>query len=102
MASVCRQSGGRRMVQVIVAGKRKCIRLGVISQRAAEGVATHVQHLASAKASGQTAPPSTVTWLGEIDDTLYAKLAKVGLVESKEPTAKLQEFTDAYITGRRT
>src|SRR5207249_2020552 len=47
----------------------------------------------------------TARWLGAIGDGLHAKLAAVGLVEPRTPTAEpttpaLGEFIDGYITGR--
>ncbi len=94
MASVCKQAGGRRMIQFIDGdGRRRYIRLGKVSQRAAEGIRLHVEHLAAGKASGQPVHQGTADWLGDIDDTLHARLARAGLIEPRQKPEQARQAT---------
>jgi len=94
MASLCKQAGGRRMIQFIDGdGKRRYIRLGKMAQRMAEGIQLHVEHLVSAKRSGQPLNPATADWLADIDDALYGRLARVELVEPRRKPEHARERT---------
>lgn len=90
MASLVREPGGRWAVLVMVPctdggrKKRPRIRLGEMSKRQAEGIQTHIEHLASDRASGQPVNPDTAAWLGKIGDDLHGRLARAGLVEPRQ------------------
>ena len=101
MASITRQSNGRRLIQFVGAdGERKTIRLGAVSQRTAEAVKVKIEHLASAAMSGHAADDITAQWLSSLEEPFLAKLASVGLVPRRAAGCCLQLFLDAYITGR--
>ncbi len=103
MASICKQSSGRRMIQFVDGDKRRrCVRLGKVSQRMAEGVRLRVEHLATARASGQPLDSATADWLADIDDVLHDRLARAGLVEPRQQQerATLAGFLDSYIESR--
>jgi len=80
-------------------GRRKSIRLGKISQRGAETIRIHVEHLVAATISGGAPCDTTSRWAAELDDTLAGKLAKVGLV-SERSSATLAAFLSDYVAGR--
>lgn len=106
MASISKQPNGRRIIQFTAeSGKRYSIRLGKISQRNAEAIKARVENIVAAKRSRQSLDADTAAWLGEIDDSLHAKFANVGLAEArgKQTTApmRLGEFLDYYF-GIRT
>jgi len=106
MASVAKEgNGGRRRILFIdpTDGRRKTLRLGKCSERAADSVCRHLEELVSARISGHAINPATAAWLTEISDALHERLAKVGLVErrDKTPVAMLGEFTADYIESRR-
>lgn len=106
MASVAKEgNGGRRRILFIDPsdGRRKTLRLGKCSERAADGVCRHLEELVSARISGHAINPATAAWLTEISDALHERLAKVGLVErrDKAPVAMLGQFTADYIESRR-
>ena len=64
-------------------GKRQRLRLGAISQRDAERIATYVDDMLTAKELGGSVHITTARWLSSIGPELYDKLASVGLVEAK-------------------
>ena len=101
MASVSCDKAGRRTVQFIGADrKRRSIRLGKVSGKAADVVKNHVEQLNSAKIiPGATVPDATARWVADLDSALCAKLAAVGLVQRRKETT-LGPFIDQYIAGR--
>lgn len=81
MASLCNdKGGGKRILFVDGGGVRRTIRLGKMTQKAAQGVRTHVEAILASRLAGQPLERSTALWLGEIADTLHGKLERVGLV----------------------
>ncbi len=105
MASITKQPNGRRTIQFTAdTGKRHSIRLGKISQRNAEAIKARVEQLLVAKFSGNAMEADTARWLGEIDDSLHDKLARVGLVESRQANIakrmSLGAFLDSYFAVR--
>jgi integrase len=100
MASISKESNGRRTIQFVAAdGKRRSIRLGKITQRMAEGIKVRIEHLANAVATGQPLEPETALWLEERDSELLDKLAAVGLIPKRQ-VASLGWFIDQYIASR--
>lgn len=105
MASISREKNGRRTIQFVGGdGKRRSIRLGKCSQRLAETVQVKVEHLAAALATGGAIDGETARWVGELDDTLHARLAAVGLLKPRlrRPCdgLSLAEFINQYIESR--
>ncbi|MHC4520307.1 MAG: tyrosine-type recombinase/integrase [Planctomycetota bacterium] len=106
MASVAKDgNGGRRRILFIdpTDSRRRTLRLGKCSARAAGTVCRHTEELVSAKIRGHAIGPATAAWLTEIGDGLHERLAKVGLVEprNRAPAAALGKFTADYIESRR-
>jgi integrase len=64
-------------------GRRQRLRLGAISQRDAERIASYVDDILSAKELGGSVNITTARWLSSIGPDFYDKLASVGLVEAK-------------------
>ncbi len=100
MASISRESNGRRIIQFVAGdGKRKSIRLGKVPQRAAEAVKVRVEHLVAASITAHAVDDETARWLAGLDDTLRDKLAAVSLVPERE-AATLGAFLSRYIALR--
>lgn len=100
MASITRESNGRRTIQFVGSdGKRRSIRLGKLSQRLAEAIKFRVEQLIAAKLSGHAVDADTARWIAELDQGIADKLARVGLVLMRE-RATLGAFLDAYIARR--
>ena len=83
MASLSRDANGTFRIRVIVSGKRKCVRLGRLTRKAADAVRLRVEHLAAASSSGLPIDSETAAWVGGIGDDLAVKLAKAGLVSER-------------------
>src|SRR5262245_19450208 len=100
MASISVSKNNHKTVQFVGAdGKRRNIRLGKTSKKAAQAVAMRVEHLASAKAHGTPLDPGPTAWLAGVGDVLVDKLAAVSLVPPRI-AGTLAGFLDAYIAGR--
>lgn len=106
MASIWTQPNGRRIVQFIdAAGKRQTVRLGVASMQTAETFAKRIDLILTAQAVGATLDRETITWLGELDDTMSDRLSRTGLIPKREAQVRaeaprLGAFIDQYINGR--
>ena len=101
MASVIDDPNGRRRIQFVSPdGKRKTIRLGKIDRKTAEGVCRQVEHLLSARLSGQPIPQETAMWLRTIGGSLQDKLARVGLIEPPNAMPTLAQWCQDYLASR--
>lgn len=86
MAGIGNDPGGRRRILfTTVDGKRKTVRLGKVSQRQAEAVRGHVEHLRAATLTGAAPPDETSRWVSALPDLLRKRLEAVGLVAAAEP-----------------
>jgi len=101
MASVSCDKAGRRTVQFVGSdGKRRTIRLGQVSKKAAETVRGHVEQLSSVKIIPETViPDKTARWVRDLEPALANKLVKVGLIQRRK-VATLQAFITQYIASR--
>jgi integrase len=100
MASISRESGGRRTIQFVGADrKRRSLRLGKVTQRTAEGIRHRVEQLTAATISGHAVDDETARWLSRLEDTMLDKLTAVGLID-KRNSAKLGAYVDGYIESR--
>ena len=103
MASIAKDKNGtRRILFVAPDGRRPAIRLGKVSQRAAEAVKFRVEQLLAAKLTGHALEADTAGWLNDLEPAMADKLARVGLIpkpEGKE-SASLGPFLTAYVEHR--
>ena len=86
MASVIDDPNGRKRIQFVGRnGKRKTVRLGKATARQAEAFKVRLEHLVLA-ASGVSGnlEDETARWLADLSDTMYARLAAVGLVKARQ------------------
>ena len=103
MASISKDPGGRRRILFVAPdGLRKPIRLGKVTQKTAETIKLHVEHLASSAASGCAVELQTARWVSEIGSDLADKLAAVGLIAKRNAPKNetLETFLNAYVDGR--
>jgi site-specific recombinase XerD len=106
MASISRESNGRRTIQFVGPdGKRKSVRLGKVSQRTAEGVKVRMEALVVAQLTGQPVDDETARWLADRDNRMADKLARVDLIPQRKPkdattATTLGPFLTEYIKSR--
>ncbi len=103
MASIANdKNGSRRILFIAPDGKRKTIRLGKISKRAAEAVKFRVEQLLAAKLTGHAIETDTAGWLAKLEPLMADKLARVGLIPKRDTIneATLACFIEAYIQRR--
>jgi integrase len=99
MASISRESNGRRTIQFVGGdGKRRSIRLGKVSQRLAETIQVKVEHLVAAQATGGALDGETARWVATLDDPLADKLAAVGLIAARK-SATVGGLLDAFFAA---
>jgi integrase len=94
-------------VAVKVDGKRRYIHMGEgVERKDARKFADYSQRLADHPTRNLSEMPKDLRgWVEDLKSDYHAKLAKAGLVESREPETRkviptLADFTDQYIKGR--
>ena len=103
MASISKDAGGKRRILLVAPdGNRKAIRPGKVSQRAAEQLKFRIERLLEAKLTGQAVDGDTARWVGDLDERMADKLARVDLISKAERTAAatLGPFLRDYLDGR--
>jgi integrase len=103
MASISRDKNGHRRILFIAPdGRRPTIRLGKVSQHAAEAVKFCVEQLLAAKLTGHALEVDTAQWLADLEPAMADKLARVGLIPKPEAkaAATLGPFLRNDIDGR--
>ncbi len=103
MASIGKDPGGRKRILFVAPnGKRRTIRLGKLSVRAAEGVKFRIEHLLAAKIAGHAIEADTAAWVASLEPKLGGKLAVAGLVDSPESKREitLAEHLQSYFDKR--
>jgi len=99
MARVSREPGrkDRWRVQFDFNGRSHTVRLGRISERDARRFRDRVDDLLAAAISGHTAP-DLAEWIGRLDDTRHARLAKSGLVAPRQKADAVAPRADTLST----
>ena len=83
-----RINGGKRRILFIAPdGTRPTIRLGKVSQRAAESVKNRVEQLLEAKLLNRPMEADLAQWVAGLDPRMAKKLAEVGLIPNPEAEA---------------
>ena len=102
MASIIKDKNGLRRIQFVMDEKRRTIRLGHCTAKAAQTIRTHVEEILAAKAAGQPISLPTAQWLGQIDSKLHARLAKAGLTDARRKARSMPigDFIDAVMAER--
>ena len=84
MASISREANGSKTIQFVDGDRRRSIRLGKVSKKAAVTICCHVEHLRASKVSGQPIPQETAVWLGKVSPAIHSRLERVGLVRPRQ------------------
>jgi len=80
-------NGTRRILFVAPDGRRPTIRLGKVSQRAAESFKLRVEQLLEAAMLRRPMEPDLAQWVLDLEPRMAKKLAAVGLIDKAEETA---------------
>jgi len=99
MASISKESTGRRIQFFDLEGKRRGVYLPGATQKQAETFRTKMEHLLTAKRLGSPLDDSVAQWVEELSDDMNERLAAVGLVARRE-TSTLGKFIDDCLTNR--
>ena len=85
MASIANDPNGRRRILFTnTEGERKAIRLGKVSQRAAEAFKLRVEQLIEAQFLRASLSNELAQWVADLTPTMAQRLAKVGLIADRE------------------
>jgi len=106
MASIGREGERGELKRILYresGGKQKTLRLGECSERVAETARVAIEHLLIAKRHGSVPHADAVRWLDGIDDSLYARVAALGLCQPRSnasvvTVATLLDRFDATLT----
>jgi integrase len=103
MASIARDPDGRKRILFTAPdGKRKPIRLGKVSQRAAEATKYRVEQLLESLNLKRPMEADLAEWVNKLEPRMAKKLANVGLIPEPEAKAAaiLGPFMQSYMDGR--
>jgi integrase len=97
VASVIQDPKGLKRIQWCIGdGQRKTLRLGAVTMRQADAVRVRIEQVLASKSTGVLDCEAT-RWLESLDDTMYGKLVRLGLVPPREATsASLGALMTAY------
>ncbi len=99
MASLSTDSQGRRRLQFVFAGKRQSLRLGRVSQEAADVIKAHVEHLQYCLERNKPWCPATSQWVDDLrtdqaSDGMLMRLVVVGLLPASYAPVQTQVVDD--------
>jgi len=102
MASITtRKKNGSRFISFIDAdGKPQTITLGKVQMRYAESVKVKVEDLVTSSIHHHAPRDETARWLTALDDRLYEKLARVGLVQPRQ-SVTIGGWLKRYLAERK-
>ncbi len=84
MASITRESNGRKTIQFVGTDRRRqSLRLGKASMETAAWVKGYVERIVGARKQRVPLDALTAAWLGSLDDEMHDKVAGVGLVDPR-------------------
>lgn len=84
MASRTKDKSGNWRFEITLDGRRRTICAGKMPEKSAESLHRRIEHLHACARTGDPFPPQLAEWVGSIPDGLRAKLAKAGLVTTRE------------------
>ena len=99
MASLFELKTGAYRITITRGEKQKSIHLGKVNKKNAGLVLSMVNRIIAANATGDSLDAVTAHWTTNIDDTLYGKLVKAGVLSERQRRT-LGKFIADYITER--
>ena len=109
MASITRLGKGKQPPRAVEfvddtdGGKRKRIRLGIVTYTEAQEAKRRIEKLLTAKILNQQPDQETLRWLIGVSDTIHVRIARTGLVPPREPASQspqLGDFLEKHIAQR--
>jgi integrase len=103
MASIVNDPNGRKRISFRgTDGKRRTLRLGVVSDDDAGQILQHVEAILHAGQYGLMLPGTTAGWLQFLPDDFHARVVAAGLDDPRQPvaTAPLGQFLEQYLARR--
>jgi len=104
MASIAKDKNGtRRILFVAPDGRRPTIRLGKVSQRAAEGIKYRVEQLLECRMLKRPMEAELARWVAGLEPRMAKKLANVGLIPKPDDkaVARLGPFLQSWLDARK-
>src|SRR6187549_3893977 len=83
MASIGQRRDGTWFIEFLLNDERRTVSVGHATKTVRESVKSWIERLVTAASLGISPDAETCTWLSKINDKLAARLAKVGLIESR-------------------
>ena len=96
MSSIIHRRNGHRWIQFVCGPKRHTLRLGGVTQRAAESVQRYVDSILCSKRLNLPLEPDCRAWLAGLEPETVTRLAELGLI-SRAPTISLGQMMDRYL-----
>jgi hypothetical protein len=98
MATIGNDPNGRKRILFVAGdGSRKTIRLGQMSKKQAKSCLLFIEDLCAAARGAKVMRNTTADWLADLDDTMHARLAAVGLVKPrKNSSTTLKQLLDSF------
>ncbi len=100
MASLLKQPGGRKAIQITSGGKRHTIRLGKITLDQARQVKVWIERLARAGASG-IEDAEAMKWTTSIDASLRKRMEAAGIIRQAAERHTLGELVEQFYASPR-
>lgn len=104
MESIARgKNGTRRILFMAPDGRRPTIRLGKVSQRAAESVKNRIEQLLEALHLNRPLDADLAQWVAGLSTRMAEKLADVGLIPERQskPAVTLGPFLQDWLAARK-
>jgi integrase len=99
MASTSSDAGGRKRILFYdLDGRRRTLRLGKTSKRAADAFRVRLERVLEARTLNQPLDRETASWVADLPDGMHNRLATFGLVTAREtaPVVTLGAMLDRY------
>ena len=96
MASLVHLKSGAYRIAITRGEKQKTIHLGKVNKKTADSILSNIDRIIEANAADIALDEKTARWTANIDDTLYGKIVRVGLLPERQRRT-LGTYIDDYI-----
>lgn len=102
MASIRKEPNGRKTILIVCGDRRRrSIRIGLASMKAAASTQAHIERLNAAAIMGVPMDAEQAAWLAKLGDVLHSRIAKAGLCPPRvrEEVVTLEQWTTRYLAS---